>query len=100
MENLALFIWLAVICFCFSFSYDKKGYGSEEYEKSEYETTDKYAVDSYGKTEGYGETEGYGKTDYSYKEPNCTHKTEVKCYETPRTVTTLDCYDKYEKVWK
>merc|ERR1719283_422001 len=93
-------------------SYDKKGYGSEEYEKSEYETTDKYAVDSYGKTEGYGETgsygknegygetEGYGKTDYSYKEPNCTYKTEVKCYETPRTVTTLDCYDKYEKECK
>merc|ERR1711972_796735 len=93
-------------------SYDNKGYGSEEYEKSEYETTDKYAVDSYGKTEGYGETgsygktegygetEGYGKTDYSYKEPNCTYKTEVKCYETPRTVTTLDCYDKYEKECK
>merc|ERR1719249_520250 len=88
-------------------SYDKKGY-----EKSEYETTDKYAVDSYGKTEGYGETgsygktegygetKGYGKTDYSYKEPNCTYKTEVKCYDTPRTVTTLDCYDKYEKECK
>merc|ERR1719495_2802689 len=83
-----------------------KGYGSEEYEESEYETKDKYAVDSYGKTEGYGETGNYGKTggydktDYSYKEPNCTYKTEVKCYETPRTVTTLDCYDKYEKECK
>merc|ERR1711862_829349 len=33
-------------------------------------------------------------------EPKCTTKQEIKCYETPRTVPTIECKDDYEKVCK
>jgi len=50
--------------------------------------------DAYGASSGgYGEVDTYGPV-----EPKCTTKEEVKCYETPRTVPTLECTDEYEKV--
>jgi len=48
----------------------------------------------------YGESTGYNSNGYEdeYVEPKCTTKQEIKCYETPRTVPTMECKDDYEKV--
>merc|ERR1712126_350328 len=70
-------------------TYEPKSYGSD------YSSGD----DSYN---AYGESSGYNSNGYGdeYIEPKCTTKQEIKCYETPRTVPTMECKDDYEKVCK
>merc|ERR1711982_148136 len=70
-------------------TYEPKSYGSD------YSSGD----DSYN---AYGESSGYKSNGYGEEvmEPKCTTKQEIKCYETPRTVPTIECKDDYEKVCK
>jgi len=70
-------------------TYEPKSYGSD------YSSGD----DSYN---AYGESSGYNSNGYGEEvmEPKCTTKQEIKCYETPRTVPTMECKDDYEKVCK
>jgi len=74
-------------------SYDSDSYGSDSH-GSGYSSGGNDAYNAYGASN----SNGYGNDYEEYKEPKCTTKEEVKCYETPRTVPTLECKDEYEKV--
>merc|ERR1712136_404224 len=69
-----------------------EAYGSDSYGSDHSSGSDSYNA--------YGESTGYNSNGYEdeYIEPKCTTKQEIKCYETPRTVPTMECKDDYEKV--
>merc|ERR1712136_90499 len=58
-----------------------------------------YEPKSYGSDYSSGD-DSYNAYGEEVMEPKCTTKQEIKCYETPRTVPTMECKDDYEKVCK